>query len=330
MARPKILIAYAKDDRQFVPEQRERLRAFAELVENPHDRPLTDEERLAYIRDVHGVALGRTGKGLTPDVIDAAEQLKVVGLIGSSVKSLSPEYAMDKGITIFNTASGFGRAVAEYAVALMFLGTRDIHYFASRMETERWPKPRRDHYDISGKTVGLIGLGAVGRHTAEMLRGFRVNLLVYDPYVKEDVLAQIGARSVDLETLLKESHIVSVHCGKTEETNNMIGGPQLDMLRENAVLVNTARGAVIDEQALAERLPERRFIACLNVFHKEPLAEDSPLRGHWNCILTPHGGGKTVDAYRRNSELLVDGFIRFFKGETPEGVVRREQLARMT
>ncbi|MBN1670768.1 MAG: 3-phosphoglycerate dehydrogenase [Kiritimatiellae bacterium] len=330
MAKPKIFIAYSTTDPQFLPDQRERLRAFAELVENPHARALSDEEKRHYIRDVDGAALGRTGKGLTHDLIDAARNLKVIGLIGSGVKDLQPEYAMDKGITIFNTAAGFGRAVAEYAVALMFLGLRDIHYFASRMETEKWPKARRPHFDLSGKTVGLIGLGAVGRHTAHMLRGFDVKLLVCDPYVPQAVLDELNAESVDLETLLKQSQIVSVHCGRTDETRHMLGGPQLDMLQEHAVLVNTARGAVIDEQALAERLPQRRFIACLNVFDKEPLPEDSPLRGHWNCILTPHGGGQTVDAYHRNSVLLVDDFIRFFNGATPHGLVRRKQLARMT
>jgi D-3-phosphoglycerate dehydrogenase len=163
-----------------------------------------------------------------------------------------------------------------------------------------------------------------------LLTGFRVKLLVYDPYTSPDVIAEAGGRNVSLETLLRESHVVSLHCGSTPETYNMISARELDLLRDSAVLVNTSRGAVIDEEALARRLPERRFIACLNVFKREPLPEDSPLRGHENCLLTPHGAGKTLDAFRLNSELLVDDFHRFFRGEAPRNLVTREMVSRMT
>jgi len=328
--KPRILVAYATNDGQFVPEQRERLREFAELVENPHNRSLTDEEKMALLRDVDGAALGRSGRGLTREMIDSVERLKVIGLIGSSVKMLESRYAMDKGITIFNTAPALGLAVAEYTIGLMLAGLRDIPYFASRMETQKWPSARRDHFNLSGKTVGLIGFGAVARHVARMLSGFDVELLVYDPYTPDDVIAEARGRSVPLDEVLSRSDVVSLHCGSTEETYHMISLRELDMLKDNAVLVNTSRGAVIDEDALASKLPERRFFACLNVFEREPLPEGSSLRGHENCLLTPHGAGKTLDTYRINSQMLVDDFQRFFKGETPKNLVRREMLTKMT
>jgi D-3-phosphoglycerate dehydrogenase len=328
--KPRILVAYAVNDGQFVPEQRERLREFAELVENPHSRSLKDEEKMELLQDVDGAALGRSGKGLTRDMIDSTRRLKVVGLIGSSVKMLEPQYAMDKGITIFNTAPALGLAVAEYTIGLMIAGLRDIPYFASRMETQKWPSARRDYFNLSKKTVGLIGFGAVARHVAHMLRGFDVELLVYDPYTADGVIAKAGGRSVPLDDVMAQSDVVSLHCGSTEETYHMISHRELDMLKDNAVLVNTSRGAVIDEDALASKLPERRFFVCLNVFEREPLPEDSPLRGHENCLLTPHGAGKTLDTYRINSEMLVDDFQRFFRDETPRNLVRRVMLAKMT
>ena len=328
--RPRILIAYALNDGQFVPEQRERLREFAESVENPHNRPLTDDEKMDLLRDVDGAALGRSGRGLTHGMIDSAQRLKVIGLIGSSVKMLEPEHAIDKGITIFNTAPCLGLAVAEYTIGLMLAGLRDIPYFASRMETQKWPSARRDYFNLSEKTVGLVGFGAVARHVARMLKGFDVELLVYDPYTPDDVITEAGGRSAPLDVVLSQSDVVSLHCGSTEETYHMISHRELDMLKDNAVLVNTSRGAVIDEDALASKLPERHFFACLNVFEQEPLPEDSPLRGHENCLLTPHGAGKTLDTYRLNSEMLVDDFRRFFRGETPKNLVRREMLAKMT
>ena len=330
MSKPRILVAYAKNDKEFTLEQRQRLASFAELLENPYDRPLTDDEKEKLLRNADGAALGRSGKGLTRRLIDSVQRLKVIGLIGSSVRKLEPEYAMDRGITIFNTAPALGLAVAEYTIGLMLAGLRDIPHSVSRMEKEKWPPARRDYFNLSGKTVGLIGFGAVAKYVARMLKGFEVELLVYDPYVEPEVIAGAGGRTVDLKTLLSESHVVSLHCGRTKETHHMISDRELELLRDNAVLVNTARGAVIDEEALARKLSERQFIACLNVFDQEPLPEDSPLRDHENCLLTPHGAGKTVDTYRLNSEMLVDDFRRFFQGEMPHNLVSREMLDRMT
>jgi D-3-phosphoglycerate dehydrogenase len=170
----------------------------------------------------------------------------------------------------------------------------------------------------------------IGRRVAEFLAPFHCDVRVYDPYIDEAVVASYGAQKTDLEDMLRNSFVVSLHLGLTDETRGVLGEEELGWIPDNGLLVNTARAAVVDEGALVKELQSGRIRAALNVFWKEPLAPDHALRDLDNVILTPHGGGLTHDTMRRHSQSIVDDLERFFKGEQPQNVVTREMLPRMT
>ena len=329
MSKPKIYIALPEKDENLRTEDRDFLRSFADVVQHAGDKTPTDEEKIEAVGDVEAIVVGRTGGWLTREIIDAAKSLKVVGVVGGAVGRTQPDYLLDKGVKIINTGWAMSPAVAETTLAMMLNGLRDFPYMIERMKADGWGKAR-GALDLTGKSVGLIGFGMIAKRVAELLQPFQVELRVFDPYIDASVVAEYGGQLVDLDELMTQSLVVSVHAGLTDETTGMIGERELALLPDRALLVNTARAGVVDEDALLAALQSGRIRAALNVFWKEPLQADHPLRDLDNVILTPHGGGLTLDTMRRHSESVVQDLARFFKGETVNNFVTREMLGRMT
>lgn len=329
MKKPKIYIALPEGDANLQAEDRVRLREFADIVQHPGERAPADDEKREACRDVDGIIIGRSGGWLTREIIDGAERLQVVGVVGGSVGQAEPEYLLGKGIALVNTGWAMAPAVAEFTVAMMLCGLRDIPYMISAMKTDGWGRARRA-LDLTGKIVGLIGFGMIARRVVELLQPFRNEIRVFDPYVSgEDVKAR-GATLATLDEVLAHSLVVSIHAGLTDETRGMIGARELGLIPDGGLLVNTARAGVVDENALVAELKRGRIRAALNVFWKEPLPLDHPLRGLDNAILTPHGGGLTEDTMLRHSRSIADDLRRFFAGEPVQNLVTREMLGRMT
>lgn len=329
MNKPKIYVTLPERDQNLRSQDRAFLNEFAHVVQHSGEQTPTDEEKIKACADVDAVIVGRTGGWLTREIIDAAQSLKVVGVVGGAVGRTEPEYLIEKGVTIINTGWAMSPAVAETTLAMMLNGLRDFPHMIERMKVDGWGKAR-DALDLTGKSVGLIGFGMIAKRVAELLQPFQVDLRVCDPYIGEDVVAPYGAKLVDLDDLMSKSLVVSVHAGLTPETTGMIGTRELRLLPDRALLVNTARAGVVDEDALVAELQTGRIRAALNVFWKEPLQEDHPLRDLDNVILTPHGGGLTLDTMRRHSESIVQDLDRFFKGESVSNIVTRDMLSRMT
>ena len=324
--RYKVYITLQEDDAEFLPEFRKEVRAFADVEQNPEARRPTDEEKAAAIVDANIVMVGRTGGGLTPEIIDAAQDLKAVGVVGGAVRMAEPEYVIHKGIPLFNAGWAMSESVAEFSVAMMLCGLRDIPQMISAMDTEGWGKARSP-LDLGGRRVGLVGFGSIGRRVAELLAPFRCDVVAFDPFAD---FGDSAVRSVGLNELMKRSEVVSIHAGMTDDTRGMIGRDQLAMMPDQALLVNTARAGIVEEQALIAELQKGRIRAALNVFWKEPLVADHPLRDLGNVILTPHGGGLTHDRRVRQSRSLVDDIRRVCEGERPTHEVTSEMLLRMT
>jgi phosphoglycerate dehydrogenase-like enzyme len=327
--KPKIYIALPEKDENLRLEDRDFLRTFADVIQHPGDQTPTVEEKRAACVSVDAIVVGRSGGWLTKEIIDAATSLKVVGVVGGAVGQTEPEYLLDKDVTIINTGWAMSPAVAETTLAMMLNGLRDFPYMIERMKEDGWGKAR-GALDLMGKTVGLIGFGMIAKRVVELLQPFRVDLRVFDPYIDAAVVAQYGGQLVGLDDLMSNSLVVSVHAGLTPETTGMIGARELALLPDRALVVNTARAGVVDEEALVSALQSGRIRAALNVFWKEPLPKEHPLRDLDNVILTPHGGGLTLDTMRRHSESVVTDLARFFKGEAVQNVVSREMLGRMT
>ena len=329
MGKPKIYIALPESDANLKWEDRQFLREFAEVIQHSGKQKPTDEEKLMICRDVDGVVIGRSGGWLTREMIDAAKKLKVVGVIGGSVVGAQPDYLLNKGIAVINTGWAMSPAVAEFTLAMMLCGLRDIPHMISSMQQKGWGTAR-NALDLTGKTVGLIGFGMIARRVAELLKPFQNDIRVFDPYVAPEKITGYDVCLCGLDELLSQSLVVSIHAGLTDETQGMIGAHQLAFIPDGGLLVNTARAGVVDEKALIAELKTGRIRAALNVFWTEPLSIDHPLRSFDNVILTPHGGGLTQDTMLRHSRSIARDLKKFFAGEDVQNLVSREMLERMT
>lgn len=328
--KPCIAVTLPESDPNFLMEERQRLREFADVRQIDTDKRPTDEQKLEIMKDADCAVLGRGGGGLTKEIIEACTALRVVGVIGGSVRQMEPELLLDRGVTLINTAYAMTDAVAEFNLALILNSLRDLSHMIEVTREEGWGQARGEPKNLKEKTVALIGFGLIARRLREILKPFHCPVLVVDPYLPAEAAEENYVTVVPLDDALAQADVISLHAGLTPETEGMIGRRELGLIRDGALIVNTARGKLIDEQALAEELKTGRIFASLNVFAKEPLPMDSPLRGLPNVVLTPHGAGKTIDTWRIQSRMIVDDLHRFFNGETPESLVTRDMLKRMT
>ncbi|MEM2739692.1 MAG: hydroxyacid dehydrogenase [Candidatus Bathyarchaeia archaeon] len=308
-----------------------KLRSFAdEVIFNPYDRNLSEDEFAELISGIDGCITSWGSPRFTERVLERADRLKIIGHAAGSVKPYVTDEVFKRGIVVVNAASVIGVGVAEFTLAMMLNCLRAIPQHIEAMRVRNWrykdERPIRT-YDLRGKTVGLVGFGFVARELAKLLKPFDVRILVYDPYVSVDEVEEYGAEKTDLDRLLSLSDIVSLHAASTSETYHMIGEREFKLMKPNAVLINTARGALIDEEALIEALKTERIAwAVLDVFEKEPLPEDSPLYDLDNVFLTPHIAGLSDERRNMLFGIIVEDFIRFFSGEKPLNIVDYNRL----
>jgi D-3-phosphoglycerate dehydrogenase len=321
----KILVT-ARSFRQTPGRHKELLEQSGhQVVESTFDRPLKELEMVGLIADVDGVILGMDD--VTARVIEAARQLKVLSRYGVGMDKVDVHAATDAGVVVTNTPGTNHIAVAELALGLMLSLLRRIPQHDSSTKEGSWARERGA--ELAGKTVGIVGLGAVGREVAKRLRGFDVRLLVYDPYVSSDVVEAQGAQRVDLETLLREGDVVTLHAPVTEETRGMLGQQEFGLMKPSACLVNTARAELTDEDALYEVLKSGGIGgAGLDAFSQEPPPPQCPLLQLPNVVATPHIGATTCESILRMGTLAVENALQVLRGERPDHVVNPEVYER--
>jgi len=254
--------------------------------------------------------------------IEAAERLEVIGVLRGGTENVDVEFATSRGISVLNTPGRNARAVAECTIGMILSEIRNIARSHACLKSGDWRRsfPNSDAIpELYGKTVGLVGYGAVGRLVAAYLEAFGSRIIAYDPYGTGD---PAPAEMVDLDTLLKQSDVVSIHARLTDENHHLIGRKELALMKPTAILVNTARSGLIDEDALTRALAKREIMgAALDVFDTEPLPPDHPLVQLDNVTITPHLAGSTVDAFRNSPKLMAEHFKRMFNGERPLPIV---------
>lgn len=296
-------------------EALDRLRAAGcEVVFNPHGRMLSEDELAAALPDVVATIAGT--EPYTDRVFAAAPQLKVVARSGVGYDAIDVAAATRNGVAI---AMGFGAnhdAVADFAFSLMAaLASKLVPYHALVAEG-RWQ--RSAHSPLWRATTGIIGLGRIGRALARRCRGFEMRVLGYDVLPDDGFAREHGVERVDLETMFAESDFVSVHAPHTPETDKIVSRERIALMKPTAFLVNTARGGLVDETALAEALREGRIGgAGLDVFEVEPLPANSPLRALANVVLTPHCAGSNTDAIAAMAGRCVDNVLALLEGRDP-------------
>lgn len=282
-------------------------------------RPGLSEEQLCGIIGGYDGLIVRSATHVTSKIIAAGKRLQVIGRAGVGVDNIDQQAATAAGIVVMNTPLGNITSAAEHAVALLFATARNVSRADREMKAGKWNKKGLTGVELTGKTLGVVGMGKVGGIVAKVGKALDMTILVYDPYVTDKKAEELGVRKSDLDALLREADFVSLHTPLTAETRNLISLEKLKLMKKTARLVNAARGGIVNEEALCEALKSGLIAgAGLDVFEKEPLAADSRLRTLDNAVLTPHLGASTTEAQERVAEDIAKQFVEFFR----EGVIR--------
>ncbi|WP_317854557.1 2-hydroxyacid dehydrogenase [Chakrabartyella piscis] len=265
---------------------------------------------------------------MTKAVIDACKNLKIIGVLRGGYENINVDYATEKGILIYNTPGRNSNAVADFAVGMVLSESRNIAKSHRNLKEGSWIRDYANAAtvpDMPYKTVGIVGFGEIGRKVAQRLRGFEMNILIYDPYVTS---VPNYVTQVSMEELFKQSHFITLHMRLSKETEHMINKETLALMREDAYLINTARSGLVDEVALHEALANKKIIgAALDVFDVEPPAKDYPLVALDNVTITPHLAGGTIDAFTNSPRLIAAEMIKILNQETSRYVVNKELFA---
>ena len=274
-----------------------------------------DEARLLeLVGDVDAIIV-RSKPKVTRKVIEAAPKLKVIGRAGVGLDNIDLEAAKERGIKVVNSPGASSRSVAELAVALTFNVARKVAFADRKMREGVWAKKQCMGIELEGKTVGVIGFGRIGYEVAKIAKALGMNVLLYDPYPNEERAKEVGGKFVSLEELLKESDIVTLHVPLLDATRHLINEERLKLMKPTAILINAARGAVVDTEALVKALKEGWIAgAGLDVFEEEPLPADHPLTKLDNVVLTPHIGASTEEAQMRAGVQVAEQIVEILKG----------------
>lgn len=255
----------------------------------------------------------------TPPVLDAAPRLRLISLWGTGTDSVDLDACRRRGITVTNTAGVNAHAVAEHALALMLAVARRIPSLDAGVRAGEWPRGRL--IGLEGKTLGVIGLGATGRRMTAIGVTLGMRVLIYTATDDAGRAAAQGGTAVPIDQLLRESDVVSLHLRLTTETDGFLNRERLRMMKRGAILINTARGKLVDRDALLDALKTDRLGgAGLDVFHDEPLSPDDPLLEFSNTVLTPHNAGATQEVIEAGLQRAVENVERYLRGE-PSNVV---------
>lgn len=257
---------------------------------------------------------------MIPTIIDQMPKLKIISKHGVGVDNIDIPYAKDKGIRVTNTPVANMNSVAELIIGLAFNCVRKItqSQFAILNGIDKNSPLYLSGYELSGKTLGLIGLGKIGVSIGKTLRdAFAMNVIVYDPFATAEHCSSLGfTRTENLDELCSKGDIISISVPLTKETKNMIASHEISLMKETTVLINTSRGGIVNEDDLYEALKNHKiFGAASDVFVQEPIHKNHPLLTCDNFIATPHNGANTADALIRMGVGAVDEIIRFKNGE---------------
>jgi D-3-phosphoglycerate dehydrogenase / 2-oxoglutarate reductase len=294
------------------------------VIYNPHGRPLSAAELIPLVREADGFIAGLDQ--IDASVIEAAGRLKVIARYGVGIDRVEVPAATRRGIVVTNTPGANSAAVAEMAIALMLTLGRDL--CRANRSTRKGEWPRVAGIGLRGKTVGLIGFGAIGREMAARLKGFGCRLLVSDPFVKPEALGDSGVELVSLDALLTAADFVSLHAAVTSATQDMVNSSFLGKMKPGAFLVNTARGELIDEGALKTALESGRLRgAALDCFNREPPGADHPLFKLPQVLVTPHMASHTDEAASAMGWMSLKACLAALRGERAPHTVNPEVYA---
>ncbi len=287
-----------------------------------------------YVKELlKGATIAVTSWGNKPldaDLLSVCPDLKLLMHAAGSVKPVVSDALWEKGVRVSSSAPMLSMGVSETALGFTIAASKNFFQLNDSLHNGGWAEGKENIRELFDLTVGVVGGGWAGRHYIELLRPFQVEILLYDPFVSKEKAEEMGARKAELDEVLRESDILSIHAPSIPETYHMFNRETLAKMKKDAVLINTARGSIIDEEALCEHMKAGNLkYACLDVYDPEPPAKDNPLRAIPNVIMTPHLAGLANNGLKKVGLHSCEEIERFLRGEPLVAEVTKEMLARM-
>ncbi|XP_067648777.1 D-3-phosphoglycerate dehydrogenase-like [Haliotis asinina] len=287
---------------------------------------LSKEELLAEIPKYDGLIV-RSATKVTADVINAASNLKIIGRAGTGVDNIDCQAATRRGVIVMNTPGGNTLSAAEHTCTLIIAMTRELTLAAQSMKEGKWDRKRFMGSELNGKTLGIIGLGRIGKEVAQRMQSFGMRTIGYDPIIGGDVCSEWGVEWLPMEQIWPQVDYITVHTPLIPQTKNLINDTVFSACKKGVRVVNCARGGIIDEDALLRALESGQCAgAGLDVFVEEP-PKDSPIVKHPKVIATPHLGASTIEAQTRVAEEIAQQFVDLTNGTSLFGAINAPALA---
>lgn len=289
---------------------------------------MQEAELTGIIGEFDGLVV-RSGIKVTKDVIAKGKNLKIIGRAGAGVDNIDSDAATRRGIIVMNTPGGNTVSAAEHTMSMLLSLARNIPQAHASMREGKWERKKFVGTELQGKTIGILGLGKIGREVALRCQSFGMSVLAYDPVLATDVAAKLNIELASIPDVLRSSDFMTVHTPLTDETRHLLSDKEFAQCKPGMRLVNCARGGIVDEAALIRALDAGQLAAAaIDVFENEPPTE-SPLLRHDRVIVTPHLGASTEDAQERVAQQIATQMVDFFSGRSIVGAVNAEvvQLA---
>ncbi len=319
---PTILCAMPESTyrRMMTPELEAEFESLGDILRCPNARDLSEEEYGALWARADAALTGWGVRPPTPEMLDRAPNLRIISHTAGSLR-MFPRYALEKGIVITTARAAIARTVAEFCLMNTLILLRRYQYYLDSDPARKaflLPEGQRlPTQTLYGKTVGLIGFGFIGKIFRRLIAPFGCRVLVTDPYVTPEEAEHFQVTLTDLPTLLQTSRIVSLHAPDIPATHGLIGAKELALLQDGAIFLNSARGRLVDTEALLTALQTGRFFAAIDVTDPEPLPPGHPLPTLPNILFTPHVAGPTEDELPEMTRMALTDLGRFLRGETP-------------
>lgn len=300
-----------------------------EVTMGPHVTNKKDgytEKQLIEFANEYDAMIGMSREKITEKVLNSGKRLRTVGKFGIGVDHIDVDAATKAGILVTNTPV-INTTVAEFTVGLILSVLKKMTYNDKYLREGNWRDSSTSGIELEGRTLGLVGFGGIGREVVKRFSGWGLNFIAYDPYLKQEMVDQLNVKLVDWDTLFKESDIISLHLPLTTETLSSVSYKEFEMMKPTSVVVNTARGKIIDHKALVNAISENKIWgAGLDVFETEPLPKEDELLKYDNVIVSAHTSGWTKESLTRMSMQAAKNCIAALNDEKPQFIVNRNAV----
>lgn len=314
----------------FTDRSMAELNKLGTVSRNPYDRNMSLDEIVEMAADADVLVIGWGDPKIDKSAVKKMTNLKIIAHSAGSVAPYIDADVYETGVKVLSGNDVFARSVAEGCLCYTLAALRRVEHYTSIMREGGWKENAFQNRGLIGKRVGIVGFGTISRYYLDLIRWFRCEILIYSSHLSDVEAARYGGRTASLEEIFSTCDVISIHTSMTAKTAGMINRKLLSSMKCDALLVNTARGGVIDESAMFEMLMDGKFYASLDVYADEPLAPDAPIRQCKNAFLMPHMGGPTMDMREVVIMELSQDFAHFQNGEPLVLEISSEAAKRMT